>query len=144
MRPDLGWMDSALCREVGYLDLFFPEPGGSSQPAKRICRQCPVKAECLQYAMDNPMTGVYGGTSVEDRKQLARAEGRTYPYVRGSLYDDPAPTRRADWLADGGSGGEFCGSEKGYKRHREAGQKPCQACTEASSRARRERKENAA
>ena len=69
------WMRHALCARVGG-DFWFPDKGGVSREesmAKAICRKCPVRLPCLQYAMDNGETeGVYGGLSPRDRDQLRR------------------------------------------------------------------------
>ncbi len=54
-------------------DLFFPEQGVSLEPAKRICGDCAVKDECLEYALDNrERFGVWGGTSERERRRLRR------------------------------------------------------------------------
>ncbi len=55
-------------------DLFFPEMGGTSEPAKKLCQGCPVKLQCLEYALNaNETIGVWGGLSVLERKRLKRA-----------------------------------------------------------------------
>jgi WhiB family transcriptional regulator, redox-sensing transcriptional regulator len=68
------WMRSALCTQVDP-DLWFPEKGGhdmSRQP-KRICRECPVIAECLSYALEHEeMFGVWGGTGERERRKILR------------------------------------------------------------------------
>jgi WhiB family redox-sensing transcriptional regulator len=68
--PD--WFERALCAEVGP-DPFFPKRGGSVAPAVSICRACPVRAECLAYAMDvDDLHGVWGGMSEQGRKKARR------------------------------------------------------------------------
>lgn len=72
-RPE--WQDDALCAEIG-LELFFPEKGESwhMRHAKKVCADCPVRAECLQYALDNhERFGVWGGLSERQRRLLERA-----------------------------------------------------------------------
>jgi WhiB family redox-sensing transcriptional regulator len=72
------WRDFAACRDTSP-DLFFPV--GTTGPAldqiaeaKTVCRQCPVRTACLEYAMvTNQDTGIWGGTSEEERKKLRRA-----------------------------------------------------------------------
>lgn len=65
------WQD-ALCAQVGG-DLWFPEKGGSNTAAKRICAACPVRAECLQYALDNDIRfGIFGGLSGYERRKLTK------------------------------------------------------------------------
>lgn len=69
------WTDSALCAEVD-AELFFPEKGGSTKEAKRVCRACPVRAECLGYALKFPLIkGIWGGLSEEERERLREEPG---------------------------------------------------------------------
>lgn len=80
MNLDLPDLAGALCAQVDP-ELWFPPSGVHPFAAKRICRRCPVVEPCLQYALDNPVEGVWGGTSVRDRMRLARAQGRSYNTV---------------------------------------------------------------
>ena len=76
-REALEWQDAALCAQVDG-DEWFPEKGESVLQAKRICRDCPVRVECLRYALDHDeLYGVWGGLSPEDRKAVRadRVEG---------------------------------------------------------------------
>lgn len=70
------WYEDALCAQVD-TELFHPEQGGNSRPAKRVCAACPVRAECLDYAMRTKAMGIWGGTSQRERQALAnkRAKG---------------------------------------------------------------------
>ncbi|MFD5074107.1 WhiB family transcriptional regulator [Streptomyces sp. NPDC058371] len=71
------WRDAAACRSVDP-DLFFPV--GTTGPAllqiqeaKAVCRGCPVRDACLQWALDTGQTiGVWGGTSENERRALKR------------------------------------------------------------------------
>jgi WhiB family transcriptional regulator, redox-sensing transcriptional regulator len=66
------WMVRALCNQADP-DLFFPEKGGSTREAKRICAGCEVRAECLAYALRrNEPSGIWGGLSERERRQLRR------------------------------------------------------------------------
>ena len=44
------WQERALCSQTDP-EAFFPEKGGSTREAKRICNRCEVRAECLEYAL---------------------------------------------------------------------------------------------
>lgn len=55
------WRESALCAQVDPA-LHFPEPGESYAPARRVCRACPVTAECLTWVME-----VEAGAGAESR-----------------------------------------------------------------------------
>ena len=48
----IGWQDRALCAQTDP-EAFFPEKGGSTREAKRVCRGCEVRAECLEYALEH-------------------------------------------------------------------------------------------
>jgi WhiB family redox-sensing transcriptional regulator len=66
------WQDAALCAQVGD-DIFFPEKGGSTRDPKRVCRACPVRAECLEYALEHDERfGIWGGMSERERRRLKR------------------------------------------------------------------------
>lgn len=84
--PDTPWQDAAVCASVDP-DLFFPETGGSTVTAKRLCRSCPVRAECLEYALANDeRDGIWGGYSERERARFARAEGRVLRRCRNGLH----------------------------------------------------------
>lgn len=68
----LPWADRAKCL-VAEPETFFPEKGGSTREAKKICTDCPVKAECLEYALENDERfGIWGGLSERERRKLRR------------------------------------------------------------------------
>lgn len=83
---ELGWQDRALCAETDP-EGFFPEKGGSAAQAKRVCRGCEVRAECLEYALANgERFGIWGGLSERERRLLGGA-ARVRP--------EPAPVAAA-------------------------------------------------
>ena len=66
------WQEQALCAETDP-EAFFPEKGGSTREAKKICTGCEVKAECLEYALANDERfGIWGGLSERERRRLRR------------------------------------------------------------------------
>lgn len=66
------WMLEARCLDADP-EAFFPEKGGSTREAKRICAICPVQQECLSYALDNDERfGIWGGMSERERRRLKR------------------------------------------------------------------------
>jgi WhiB family redox-sensing transcriptional regulator len=75
-KPDQ-WRHQASCRSVDP-DLFFPV--GSTgmaleqiDSAKAVCMACPVHRPCLEYALaTNQDSGVWGGTSEDERRVLRR------------------------------------------------------------------------
>jgi len=76
------WESQAACLDSDP-DLFFPiAPSGPAlqqiAQAKAICARCPVRCECLRFALTtHQIHGVWGGTSEEDRQRLgSRSSGR--------------------------------------------------------------------
>jgi WhiB family redox-sensing transcriptional regulator len=68
----LGWQADALCAQTDP-EAFFPEKGGSTRDAKRICAGCEVKAQCLEYALQNDERfGIWGGLSERERRKLKK------------------------------------------------------------------------
>jgi WhiB family redox-sensing transcriptional regulator len=66
------WQDRALCAQTDP-EAFFPEKGGSTREAKRVCRTCEVRAECLEYALGHDERfGIWGGLSERERRRLKR------------------------------------------------------------------------
>jgi WhiB family transcriptional regulator, redox-sensing transcriptional regulator len=69
------WQERALCAQTDP-EAFFPEKGGSTREAKRICSGCDVRAECLEYALaHDERFGIWGGLSERERRRLRRAVG---------------------------------------------------------------------
>ena len=68
----MGWQERALCAQTDP-EAFFPEKGGSTREAKKVCTQCDVRAECLEYALANDERfGIWGGLSERERRKLKR------------------------------------------------------------------------
>lgn len=66
------WQERALCAQTDP-EAFFPEKGGSTREAKRVCVSCEVRAECLEYALQNDERfGIWGGLSERERRKLKR------------------------------------------------------------------------
>lgn len=70
----MSWLDGALCAEVGG-DLFFPEEPVSQHnyaAARRICGACPVRVQCLQFALDEHIgEGMFGGLTPHERRKMS-------------------------------------------------------------------------
>jgi WhiB family redox-sensing transcriptional regulator len=66
------WQDRALCAQTDP-EAFFPEKGGSTREAKRICMGCEVRDACLDYALaHDERFGIWGGLSERERRRLKR------------------------------------------------------------------------
>jgi WhiB family redox-sensing transcriptional regulator len=67
------WRLDALCAETDP-EAFFPEKGGSTREAKRVCVGCDVRSECLEYALSNDERfGIWGGLSERERRRIRLA-----------------------------------------------------------------------
>lgn len=111
---EVNWRLRAACRDHPDPDVFFPEVGEKSkrEEAKLICRGCPVRRECGQYASERgPVHGVWGGV-----KQPAAAAYAKYRSPMARL-----------------AGLQPCGTTAAHQRHRARGETPCVACAAAKS-----------
>lgn len=65
------WMADARCMDAD-AEAFFPQKGQPVDAAVAICQSCPVRTDCLEYALDNnEKFGVWGGMSERQRRRLA-------------------------------------------------------------------------
>jgi WhiB family transcriptional regulator, redox-sensing transcriptional regulator len=71
--PDeYAWMLHARCRGADPTE-FFPSDGLGVEYAQRICAGCPVRVECLEYALVHRIEhGVWGGASERERRRILR------------------------------------------------------------------------
>ena len=66
------WMARAACRGQG-VAAFFGGETSDPAPAKAVCAGCPVRQECFSFALDDlALVGVWGGTTVQERRVLRR------------------------------------------------------------------------
>ena len=69
---DTTWMQEAKCRELPP-EKFFPSDGVGVEKAQRICAECTVTSQCLEYALFHHIDhGVWGGKSERERRRIAR------------------------------------------------------------------------
>lgn len=69
------WQEQALCAQTDP-EAFFPEKGGSTREAKRICQACGVRDECLEFALEHDERfGIWGGLSERERRRLKKRLG---------------------------------------------------------------------
>lgn len=66
------WKARAVCARTGPEDaVWFPGVGKSSRPAKVLCFGCPVRRDCLEFALAlEEKHGIWGGLSPDERRQL--------------------------------------------------------------------------
>lgn len=117
-RPE--WFADAQCRGLDP-SLFLPvedlnKPAGARilAEAREVCRRCDVQAECLAYALNGRETGIWAGTTGDQRRRILGAQNR-----RGPL---PTPE---DLVV------HEHGTPSGYRAHRYHGTDPCAPCRRA-------------
>jgi WhiB family redox-sensing transcriptional regulator len=72
---DQDWRALARCAEIDP-DLWFAVGAREHKLAKKVCRACPVRTECLEYAMDVPVDhGIWGGMTERERRRYRRLAG---------------------------------------------------------------------
>lgn len=77
--PGLIWRAKAACRGCD-TGIFFPLTDEAAEPAKAICASCPVREECLEYALATRQDdGVWGGLTELERRRLRRRRGEGAP-----------------------------------------------------------------
>lgn len=68
----LSWQERALCAQTDP-EAFFPEKGGSTRDAKKVCLSCEVRVECLEYALEqDERFGIWGGLSERERRRMKK------------------------------------------------------------------------
>lgn len=68
----LAWSYSGSCSTADP-ELFFPPPGTDTSSARSICRGCPVRRHCLDYALETGQKhGIWGGMTESQRRRLRR------------------------------------------------------------------------
>jgi WhiB family redox-sensing transcriptional regulator len=73
----MNWDNEASCQSVDP-EVFFPErQGEAATMAKTICRGCPVRMQCLEFALSARLDyGVWGGMTEHERRSLRRSRQR--------------------------------------------------------------------
>ena len=73
------WIADAPCSQADP-ELFFPDAHESRANvalAKRVCAACPVRQECLEWALDRgEKFGIYGGLTSTQRREVLRQRAK--------------------------------------------------------------------
>lgn len=132
------WRAIAECRDSSPA-LFFLEKGEVIGDAVGICLACPVRAECLSYALNtSQMVGIWGGLSDKQRRNIRNGRPFIIPQVRAkpkTMIAVVPPRKRNPEIAHG--------EPAGYQQHVRRGEPTCDACRKAHSRAAYERQKKA-
>ena len=79
------WTARAACRGVD-TEIFFPTTSGEEAEALALCAECPVRTQCLEYALRSRETnGIWGGTTPEERRRIRRPGAVSEPASAASL-----------------------------------------------------------
>ena len=121
--PDPGdvedWMADALCAQVSRGDEWFSDDLKEQNFAKHVCRLCPVRAQCLEFALKTGQRyGVWGGVPASAMHGLRADRGYRLP------------RREAPH-----------GTAARYKGHYRDNEMPCERCRVAEKRRRDELRE---
>jgi WhiB family redox-sensing transcriptional regulator len=82
MALDTHWKLKAACREVEDSDIFYSTAHDKQRAAKRFCVGCPVRPDCLEYALLTDQYGIWGGMSERERD-------KKFPlFMRESMRED--------------------------------------------------------
>lgn len=68
---DQPWRDQAACRGLDP-ELFFPSSGQRIAEPLAVCRTCPVRTDCLEYALEHERNGIWGGMAERERDYTRR------------------------------------------------------------------------
>lgn len=76
------WAARASCAETDP-ETFFPPHGDPATQARQICARCPVRDDCLAYALDaDERFGIWGGLDPDERSKLRRKLRSQQPLPR--------------------------------------------------------------
>ncbi len=85
-----GWRERAACRGAR-IEVFFPGRGETAGPARQVCAQCPVRQQCLEFAVSNRIVyGIWGGLTGPERRALQS------DWLRAARWDRDEAIRAAD------------------------------------------------
>lgn len=77
MPEGMEWMLVAKCRGAAPGE-FFPSDGSGVERAMRVCQGCPVRDDCLEFALEHRIEhGVWGGASERERRRILKRRAAT-------------------------------------------------------------------
>jgi WhiB family redox-sensing transcriptional regulator len=90
------WKADARCaRPDQHLprNFFYPPKGSSLAGVQAYCAECPVRLDCLEYAIKHrERQGIWGGTSERERRRIVRErKGERRPGEQGAPTPSPGP-----------------------------------------------------
>src|SRR5690606_40718327 len=71
------WRDDAVCHNDPNPELWFADHEQDTSQAKALCSWCPVRDECLNFALERgEKWGVWGGMTTDERNRLLKERRR--------------------------------------------------------------------
>jgi WhiB family redox-sensing transcriptional regulator len=81
--PD--WFERAACRGMGWQEFVLDAGSEYSSSIRQLCSRCPVRPECLQFALANPnLCGMWGGTDERERREMRGRSAVTVKMINRS------------------------------------------------------------
>ena len=108
------WSGDAACKGMDPSLFYIGQHETVSEEVVFTCRMCPVREDCLDYALVHERDGYWGGTSAQTRKRLRRE-------------------RHISLATPSWSDSFSCGTAAGYQRHRRRDEPACAACRHAKA-----------
>lgn len=72
----MSWREAAACRGMGSAVFIHQSTYPNYKQARQVCQQCPVRRDCLDFALTIPaeddVFGMFGGTTPSQRKSMTR------------------------------------------------------------------------
>lgn len=101
---ELAWQESGLCRAPSatiHIDAYFPdlfdEDAACVVPSEiqQQCAMCPLKQQCIKWAIDHDEFGFWGGTSRYQRRLMQKVTKRVKCFSCGSdaVMENPLAVR---------------------------------------------------
>jgi WhiB family transcriptional regulator, redox-sensing transcriptional regulator len=76
MMKSQAWREQGQCKGVDP-EIFYPISDDDADEAKAICAECPVRLQCLEYALiARERDGIWGGCTERERRRIIRQRRR--------------------------------------------------------------------
>ena len=84
---DMSYIKDSLCSKKEnekYVDLFFSEIPEEKYEAKNLCFSCPVRKDCIKYALESKQIwGIWGGKDENEIRRTLSVDANGDEYRRG-------------------------------------------------------------
>lgn len=77
-----GWREHAACVDTPSVLWFDAQ---HEQEAKQVCKDCPVRIQCLDNALEHNDQGIRGGLNDDERRSVFVHRRRNLQYLQADL-----------------------------------------------------------